>query len=519
MAVLRPSRRHVLRAALALAGASLLPSAARASPRYRFTGYPFTLGVASGYPAATAVTLWTRLAPSPLEAAGGMLPESIAVDFEVAEDEAFGRVVASGTRLAIPERGHAVHVDVEGLAPGRWYFYRFRAGDEVSPVGRTRTAEVVGTAVQRLRVGVGSCQHYEQGYYAAHRHLAGENLDLMLFLGDYIYEATWGNALVRRYAGGEARTLGDYRVRYAQHRGDADLQRLHGQVPWAVLWDDHEVDNDWAGDQAEHLEPQFLERRTAAFQTFFEHMPLPARMRPAGTGMRIHDTLVFGDLARIHLLDDRQYRSPQACPDPVKGGGSTDVDPAACASLADPTRTMLGAEQERWLDASLAASGQRWNLLAQQTLVQPAAVVTATGQTVWTDAWDGYAPARQRLLDSLRKRRVANPIFLGGDIHATVAGDLHADPGDVRTPIVASELCGTSISSQGNSVLDPAALSANHPHVRYANTKQRGYLVVELTPSGMHAQLRAVDEKRRDSEVTTPAAFTVVAGRPGLQVG
>lgn len=512
------NRRRLLTSAITLAAASMVPRVARGapSPNSRFVGYPFTLGVASGYPTPDGVTLWTRLAPIPLIAGGGMGQETAIVRYEVAEDEGFGKVVARGSRQAIVESAFSVHADVRGLSPGRWYFYRFLCGDEVSPVGRTRTAEAPGAPTAALRFAIASCQHFEHGYYAAHRHMAAEQPDLVLFLGDYIYEMSWGSDLLRSYVDYEAHDLEQYRVRYAQHRCDEDLQRLHGQVPVAVCWDDHEVDNDWAGELSERLEPNFVARRAAAFQAFYEHMPMPERMRPQAGGLRLYESFAYGDLARFVVLDDRQYRSAQACPDPAKGGGSTVLDPGECAALAAADRAMLGAPQESWLDATLAASKQRWNLLAQQTLVAPGWMQQDGQRRVWTDGWDGYPKARQRLIDILRRRKGLNPVILGGDIHSTVVADLHEDPEDPRTPVVASEFCGTSITSQGSLFEDDAALRALHPHIRYANGKARGYLVFELSHQGLRSRLRTVDERKHDSPVNTAVELSVEAGRPGI---
>ncbi|HEY7070408.1 MAG TPA: alkaline phosphatase D family protein, partial [Acidimicrobiales bacterium] len=248
------------------------PSSAVATSRPRFVGYPFTLGVASGAPTPESVVLWTRLAPEPL-AGGGVSEASVVVRWEVATDDAFRRVVRSGTVDTLAGQGHAVHVLAEGLQANRWHWYRFMAGDDMSPVGRTRTLPASGANPTRLRLAYGSCQQFEQGYYAAHRHIVDEDVDLMVFLGDYIYESSWGVNLVRRHAGGEPRTLAEYRNRHAQYKTDPDLQALHAQVPWLVVWDDHEVDNDYADWRSEDLDPQFIARRAAAYQAYFEHMP------------------------------------------------------------------------------------------------------------------------------------------------------------------------------------------------------------------------------------------------------
>jgi alkaline phosphatase D len=503
----RPSRRALLAGVLA---APFVPARA-AEPR--FVADPFALGVASGYPTPSGFSLWTRLAPIPLLPDGGMDPVGVDLTVEVAEDEAFTQIVHTAEVAAWPELGHSVHWDVAGMKPDRWYFYRFHAGDATSPVGRTRTAPASDALVERLRFAIGSCQHFEQGWYTAHRHLLAEDLDVMVFLGDYIYEASWGDDLVRAYRGGEARTLGDYRVRYAQHRSDPDLQALHGAVPWLVTWDDHEVDNDWAGAQSQHLDPAFLQRRAAAFQAWYEHMPLPRAMVPHGTALKLHTTVPFGRLARFTLLDDRQYRDPQVCPNPVKGGGSTTVNAANCPQLFDPRHSMLGAEQERWVEGVLGASRQQWNLVAQQTLVTPFDSKEDDGLQAWTDGWEGYPAARERLMAAVR--RAQNPVVVGGDVHCTYVSDLHLEPRDERSPVVATEFCGTSITSQGWGREATEKLQAHNPQVKYANSWQRGYLAFEVTPRGCTASVRAVDCKRRDAPVETAAKFVVQAGSPG----
>ena len=520
----RLSRRKVLQAAMALgfatAGGLLGSGRVRAADAIRplFTAYPFSLGVASGYPGPDRVTLWTRLAPEPLSAHGGMLPTSVDVRYQVAEDEGFAKLVAEGTVRAVPELAHSARVTVRNLKADRWYFYRFLSGDAVSRTGRTRTTPAPDSTPQRFRTAIGSCQHFAQGYFSAYRHLLEDDLDLMLFLGDYIYESNWGDNLVRAHLGGETITLANYRVRHAQYKTDADLQTMHASVPWAYVWDDHEVDNDYAGAVSEHLDPAFLARRAAAYQAFFEHQPMPWELRPRGPDMRIYDHIDIGRLARIYLLDDRQYRSPEACSGDYKGGGSGDVDPAQCATVNDPRQSMLGAEQEAWFDQTVAKSEARWNLIAQQTLFSRFDSVPGPGRKVFTDGWDGYPAARRRLLASLQGHAAQNPLILGGDIHATVVADVHAEAEDLGSPIVAAEFCGTSISSQGwspNMRFD-ARLPEN-PHVLYGDTKKRGYLRFDLDPKRCRTDVQVLDdEKNRDSGIATAASFEVSAGRPGI---
>jgi alkaline phosphatase D len=512
-------RRDLLRAAAGLAlGAFAAPALAQApAPRIRFVADPFTLGVASGYPRPDRVALWTRLAPAPLEADGGMQPENVDVGWEVAADEAFTDVVAKGRQRAVPELAHSVHVEASGLAPGRDYWYRFNAGAAVSPVGRTRTAPAVDADSARLRFAIGSCQNYEHGWFDAYRHVAAENLDLFVFLGDYIYEGGWGNDLVRRHVGTTLTSLSDYRRRHSQYASDPALQIARRAMPWVLTWDDHEVENDYAGDQSEHRDPAFLLRRANAYQAWFEHLPMPLDVLGGGGRMRIHRSLDWGRLARLYLLDDRQYRSPQACPDPYKRGGSTEASVQACAELADPARTLLGAEQERWLDEAFASSRRRWNLIGQQTLLTAFPTPQPDGPpTVWTDGWDGYPAARQRLLDALRRHRVANPVVLGGDLHTTIVGDVLAD--GTRGAVVAAEFCGTSINAQAWPQDSYASRWETNRHIDHVNARQRGYLSFDLTPARLEVRERVLaSEKTPRSDIADGLTWIVEDGRPGVR--
>ena len=512
------ARRLLLKRAAALGAAAFLsPLVGCATARPRFASYPFTLGVASGSPRPDGVVIWTRLAPEPLRG-GGLDPEPIEVRWEVASDAGFRDIVRQGRDKATPDMAHAVHVEVEGLAPRRHYFYRFAAGDAVSATGRTRTAPTPGQGDERLRLAFASCQHYEQGYFVAHRHMAAEDVDLVAFLGDYIYESSWGRELVRKHANPVPYTLAQYRDRYAQYKTDEDLQRSHAAAPWIVTWDDHEVQNDYADDQAEDLDPAFLARRTAAYRAYVEHMPLRRSVLQAGGAIRLYERHEWGQLALLHKLDDRQYRSHEACPKSGRGGSNV-VGPT-CTERLDEARTMLGAEQERWLDEGFAASRARWNLLVQETFFSPAATIRKGERYHWTDGWDGYPAARARLLRSMQQHRVANPLIIGGDVHCTWASDVHAQPEDPASPIVASELCGTSITSQGPSPKLFADIRAANPHIRYGNNAHRGYMVLDIAPERVEARLRAVATvKRADAGITTAQTFTVEAGRPGIVVG
>ncbi|HZM46618.1 MAG TPA: alkaline phosphatase D family protein [Burkholderiales bacterium] len=510
------SRRSFLVSAAIFAGAAPLP---RLLAQTRFERDPFTLGIASGYPTPEGVVLWTRLAPDPL-AGGGMPQAAVEVGWEVATDQAFRTIVRRGKESADAEWAHSVHAEVGGLTPGREYFYRFHAGGATSPVGRTRTGPATDGG-DRFRFAFASCQHYEQGYFPAYRHMTQEDLDLVIHLGDYIYESSWGRNHVRKHNAGEPTTLEEYRNRYALYKSDADLKSAHAAFPWIVTWDDHEVQNDYADDRSQFLDPAeaFLERRTAAYRAHYEHMPLPGTMRPRGREMRIYTRAAYGALAALHVLDDRQYRSHQVCPREGRGGSNV-VPPETCPDLRDPSRTLLGAAQERWLAEGLAASRARWNVIAQQTIMAQVDRKVGEGQAFWTDGWDGYPRARERLLSTISGQRVANPVVIGGDVHMYAVTDLKLNFDDPASPVVATEFVGGSITSQGPTAKQTEAWRAENPHIHFANGTQRGYTTMELTPRRCTARIRTVSSIADSATgVRTLATWTVEDGKPGAQRG
>lgn len=527
MAAHTVDRRRLLQLVAAGAASSWLPGGA--ARQARWSGNPFALGVASGSPAEDSVVLWTRLmAPGLFET----LPERpIAVGWEVAHDEQFRRIVQRGQSLALPGLAHSVHAEVAGLEPDRWYFYRFMAGDAVSATGRTRTFPAPDAAVQKLRLAYASCQRWEHGYYSAHRHMREEDLDAVLFLGDYIYEYPTAADPVRVPTGGWLLTLEDYRRRYALHKSDADLQAMHMACPWLHVWDDHEVQNDYAGLQpgnSGRLAPLpidgFAARRAAAYQAFYEHMPLRASVLTralaglaTGAEMRIYSRQRVGRLAMILMLDGRQYRDPQAC-SPAGTFGSAYVDPLSCPDWNDPKRSMLGAAQEQWLDASLAGSATGWTIIGQQTLFGRRDARPGPGESFWNDGWDGYGAARTRLTDALQRHRAANPVILGGDVHQNWVGNVKADYARADSATVGVEFCGTSISSRSAPNPRIAQRLAENPHFIFADAQHRGYGVAEFTPTLLTATLRVVDDvRRRDASVRTLARFVVEAGRRQIE--
>lgn len=507
------SRRRFLAGSAAL-GASVLGAATGlASPVHAqgTAAAPFTLGVASGDPLPDGVVLWTRLASDPLalDGRGGMPDRPIAVQWQVSSDESFRKIAAAGSTLARPESAHSVHVEVSGLRPGADYFYRFRAEKAISPAGRTKTAPNIGAPLDRFAFAFASCQNYPAGYFNAYAHMAEEDLDLVAFLGDYIYEGDAQGALGRGHLpAGEIFSLADYRVRNAQYRSDPDLQAAHAVFPWAVVFDDHEVENNWAGDiSQEDGEPDadprvFRQRRALAFQAYYEHMPLRRGQRPNGPDVRIYRRLTFGDLMDFYLLDTRQYRSDQV------GDGER----------GDPNRTILGAKQKDWLFSATAGQTARWNVLAQQVFFSQRDFVAGPATNFSNDAWDGYLVERNAVRDHLASAGTTNPVVLTGDVHASYVCDVKADFNDPDSATVATELVGTSIASGGDGVdqreSDLVQLAEN-PHIKFINRK-RGYVRNTITPSEWTADYRIVDYvTRRGAPISNRASFVIENGRPG----
>ncbi len=517
-AIARLSRRELLGLIGRFGVAACLPvvSSCGVFASKRFDRYPFRLGVASGDPSADGAVLWTRLAPEPLDG-GGMPTDRVEVGFEVAEDEQFKTIVQAGKAIARPELGHAVHVEVEGLRPARHYWYRFFVGNAVSQVGRAKTAPAPGAKVDLLHFGSCGCSHFEAGYFTAYRHMAEEAFDFIYHCGDYIYEADKGGQnddnWVRRHRGGEPYTLVDYRNRYALYKSDADLMAAHASAPFIVSWDDHEVDNNWAADFDQDGTPPelFLLRRAAAYQAYYEHMPLRRRSLPTPIHLQLYRQIPFGRLLNLNVLDTRQYRSNQVC-----HGGYLET----CPDRFDPHRSLLGIKQEAWLFERLAASKAAWNVLAQQVPMFSLDQAAAGIGHYHMDKWDGYDATRERLFKTLEERETANPIILSGDVHTHWAADVKAVPDDPSSRTLGAELTVSSITSggDGSDELDfwPAIRNDN-PQIHY-HSNRRGYIASEVTPSRWTASFKTVDSvTRRGRPARTARTAVVEAGRRGVQ--
>ncbi|WP_432523666.1 alkaline phosphatase D family protein [Kineococcus sp. SYSU DK006] len=512
-------RRRFLAATGAVAGlaaaADLGASAAPAAGRVRGDSDPFTLGIASGDPSPDGFVLWTRLAPEPFTPDGGMRGRPVHVQWRVCEDEGMRRQVAHGQALAAPELAHSVHVEVAGLRPDREYHYQFRHRGAVSAVGRTRTLPAPGACPRSTSFAFVSCQDWASGYYPSFADIAEQDLDLVVHLGDYVYEGAvaadggYRRSPVPEPARAAPQTLQEWRYRYALYKGDAQLQAAHARHPFVVTWDDHEVVNDYAGTRSEHV-ADLTAVRAAAYQAYYEHQPLRRRSIPQPDGgLRLHRGFDVGTLLSLNLLDGRQYRSVPA--------GSWGEGP----EVAEPAATLLGREQEAWLDRRLRGSSARWNVLGNDVMYARLDHDGPTGDVVWHDAWDGYPAARQRLTDSLLASRASNPVFITGDWHSTFVNDVHVVPDRPDSPLLATEFVGTSISSNGDGeVYGPyyGPMIGYNPHVRFFDGDRRGYVRCTVTPREWRTELRMTPTvSTPDAPTSTWRTFVVEDGRPGAQ--
>jgi alkaline phosphatase D len=511
----RLSRRTLLRTGGTLAvGATFLGTSAKAFGKPPFAGDPFALGIASGDPTPSGVVLWTRLAPEPLRPDGGMKPEAYGVRFELARDEGFRDIVRRGAVEAVPQSAHSVHVELDGLEPATEYHYRFKWGPTISPTGRTRTAPAAGADLDLLRFAFVSCQNYPAGYFNAYADVATQDVDVVVHLGDYIYEGPASE--IRPHAPlREIVSLDDYRVRHAQYKTDLDLQAAHAAHPWYVTWDDHEVKNNYATFESDPdlPLPDFTARRAAAYQAYWEHMPLRRANRPRGPYMDLYRRFGWGRLATFNMLDGRQYRSDQpAAGSPKQPSGYT-------ASALDPSRTMLGDAQMTWLLAELATTTARWNVLGNQVAFAPYDRDPAPNARDFGagDNWDGYVADRQRIIDALAASRTPNPIVITGDSHANWVRNIPPNFTDFDAPPVGTEFMGTSVSTGG----DPAKVNTtfdddpDNPQLLFHNNS-RGYVRCTVTPDSWTSDYRTVATVRaRGVPVSTLATFVVENGVAG----
>lgn len=516
-----PSRRSFL------VGATVAVPALLVHGRALAASDPFTQGVASGDPAPDGFVIWTRIAPDILAADGlGGAPDNLPVRWEVATDEHFRTIVRHGDAVARHAMGAAVHVEVGGLRPDRPYWYRFVTQGVSSETGRAWTTPAPGAATSAVRFTAATCSHWEWGYFSAYRHMAREeDSRFTLFLGDYIYESAGRpvapeTGRVRSYGElPEADSLANYRRRYALHHSDPDLRALHAAAPAIAIWDDHEVQDDYSGIWSKGLQfasARFVQRRAMAYRAFVENMPLRLSQVMRGAEYRINRRMQWGTLAQFDMLDGRQFRSPPACSD-GPDGGKGHMAAIDCPDLADPSRTFLGFEQERWLYDGWNRSRARWNLLVQNLLIAPMVFDTPKGPVVWTDSWNGFGAARQRLIDTMQASGIANPVTLAGDYHSFWCNDLYRDFGKGGQRPVAAEFVVSSVTSSGPpESFYKAAMPAN-PHIRYFDSTHRGYMRFDLNRDRLAARCMAISDRAdRHATVRVLHDAVVEAGRPGL---
>lgn len=489
---------------------------------WRETAEVFTLGVASGEPRPDSVVIWTRLAPKPQQADGGMPPQSVAVQWEVATDPRFGNVVRRGSELAEAARAHSLHVEVAGLLPGREYFYRFQAAGQLSVVGRTRTAPDPLEKTPRLRMALASCQHFEAGQFSVHRDIAASDVDLVLFVGDYIYETPIRSYLRMRShphrfpSDQKLYTLADYRQHHATYRLEADLRACHAAHPWLMVWDDHDVLNDYAGmTEPDGLDAaHFVKVRAAAYQAYFEHLPISPRRAPVGANMSMHERYEWGQLAELWTLDTRQYRSEHVC----RGWRAPRNGRVLwrCPESRAPERSMLGMEQEFWLAEGLASSTRAWKFIVQTTQISPSGLSGPFGSVLYGDGWDAFPAARERLMAAIAQPRVPDVVCLGGDVHRHVAANLRLQPGDPQSPIVASEIVTSSITTPGLSELLSQWTKAGNPDLLHLRSDERGFVLLDVTDQQVNCEFRATAHPvRADARLHTQARYVVDRGVPG----
>ncbi|MEO1580585.1 MAG: alkaline phosphatase D family protein [Pseudomonadota bacterium] len=550
-----PTRRGFVKSLAAAGGIVIAPAFMQTARGDLRATSLFPLGVASGDPKSDSVVLWTRVVEDPITGQG-LGNKNVPLGWEVATDPGMRNIVQAGRVTARARNGHAVRVIARRLPANAWLYYRFytlgKYSGHQSRIGRTRTfpsPSQTGIPAQgpyaartdSMRFAFVSCQNYTQGFYPAWRDIAQQDIDFVVHTGDYMYESgASSNPLLptRNHTGGETFTLDDYRNRYALYRLDQDLQDAHAHAPFIVTWDDHEVDNNYAGTIAEEgapfIDADFLERRKNAYEVYGETMPV-RRTRSRDGSFPLARRLQFGRLADIHVLDSRQFRDDQAAADGF-GSNDTSIDPQVAALLESvfgevifdaagiqaQERTLLGFDQEYWLGRNLASSKAQWNVLAQQVMVMPwdlrttgrlnvqfgpdfpgkdevLTAIDSLEDLISMDAWDGYGASRDRLFEVLDRARPGNPVVLTGDIHSGWGAELLKDFGDPEnSDVLAAEFVCTSIASTFAGA-DPRPIDAivragipDNPHIKYFDGRFRGYSLCDVSATRWRTEYRAV---------------------------
>lgn len=460
---------------------------------------PFYHGVASGDPLQDRVIIWTRITlDTPTD--------PVAVDWKIATDTGMTNIVNSGSTSTNVGVDYTVKVDVTGLQPDTWYYYQFSYGTQKSLVGRTRTLPV-GNNVDSLRVGVVSCQDYENGFYNAYNHMATRNdMDVIFHLGDFIYEYGAGSSIGRDHEPPtEIISLSDYRIRHSQYRLDDDLRAAMQQYPFICIWDDHETANDaykdGADNHTEGTEGLYVDRKSYSTKAYSEWMPI--RLPEPNNLEKIYRKFVWGDLMETYFLESRLLARDQQ----IAGTGTVSAnDPA----VQDTNRRLLGVEQMGWLQNGMSNSSAEWQVIAQQVMMAPLLInipFTSISNIANTDQWDGYPAERNRLYNHIMSNNIDNVVVLTGDIHTSWANDLPLPNYNNGANSVGVEFVGTSVTSSG--FLDfpvTSIITSSNPHIQWLDLFQHGYMIMDVN------QQRVQNDWYFVSTVETPT-YTVACGK------
>ena len=453
---------------------------------------PFALGVASGDPRQTSVVLWTRLSGPSGEP---VTSDDTSVTWTVATDPAMSDVLQEGQVLASAANGHSVHVLIEDLAPDQTVYYRFEAIGTFSPTGRTWTLPDV-TVTRQVRLAAFSCQQYEEGWFSAFAGLHEDQPDLVVHVGDYIYTRAGSKNAGRTQPLAHPTDLQAFRVLWATYRLDHDLQRAHAAFPWASVWDDNEIASNHAGRMTGT-------KGEAAYRAWWENQPTAASFPNPESDFVVHQLLELGGVARLWMLDTRQYRSTQVC-DPIEGLPAI----ARCDAVDDPDRTLLGDTQEDWLARGIDKTDGRWDLIAQQTVFADMAISITGESGINNDQWDGYAAARNRLLKNLEGHDRAS--IISGDIHAAMINNISFGQTTVTEVVTPSVTTAMSSSLAAGLTLALAGRS----DIEMFQPFEHGYVIIDVSTDELTARFRWVDPLRSASVVRPGPSFDRQAGTP-----
>lgn len=512
--------------ALILGGVAVDPAAA-AKRRTRRRGLAlaregtFPQGVAAGTPSERGISLWTRM-----EGQSG----DYKLKLEIAKDSRFSNVVHRTTRTVRARKDHCLETRRAGkyLQPGEEYWYRFETRTGSSPVGRFQTMPAADSR-QPIKIVFFSCQDWQAGYYAAHRAIAAEDADLVVGLGDYVYEQNFYKGPRQDRLGankdGEVQTLDEYRQKYRMYKGDPNLRAMHAAHSYVGIFDDHEVEDNWAGanpgEETMQARVPFLERRSNGLRAFYEYMPFEPLDGKPDIGSGLYRRMRIGQNAELFLLNTREFRDDQPCGDEFF---------VPCPSAETDARRFLGEVQKRWLKSNLRASGATWKLIGNQVMIM--ALDTALGAQINKDSWDGYGVERRELLEYVRGTGVKDVSFLTGDIHTFFAGDVGVNgrgPESVATEFVGGSITSLGIPETVNSTsgapLTPeqtALLSNNltltNPHLKYTQQTARGYGVAEVSQDQMLVTFKGVNALDPNATARTIGRFRVASGTPRVEV-